>query len=175
MNTTFTFELKTKKRTKDNLINIKVQCRATHSFIYSFSWPGFHWGESQRQQPQEDPKYLTINSNLRQFCWLHTKTGPSRLGDVVTPPGPWTNFGPLSVGVDWNLKDLVRHSFLGAFWTHGRTNIAGISRFGEVAWHPGLCGFQTCALCHEVLHRELFANIPISAVCSFDNFFSVVT
>ena len=38
--------------------------------------------------------------------------------------------------------------------------IVGISRFGEVAWHPGLYRFQTCALFYEVSHRELFANIP---------------
>jgi len=29
-----------------------------------------------------------------------------------------------------------------------------------VAWHPGLYGFQTCGVCHEVSHWELFANIP---------------
>jgi len=49
--------------------------------------------------------------------------------------------------------------FTGTFWIHGRTNIAGISRFEEVAWCPGLYWFHTCALCHEVSHRELFANI----------------
>ena len=48
----------------------------------------------------------------------------------------------------------------GAFRTHGRTNIAGVSRFGEVALHPGLYRFQICALCHEVSHWELYANIP---------------
>ena len=30
-----------------------------------------------------------------------TKTGPSKVGDVVTLPGLWTNFGPLSRG--WRL------------------------------------------------------------------------
>jgi len=50
--------------------------------------------------------------------------------------------------------------FQGKFWTNGRTNIAGISRFGNVAWCPGLYRFHACALCHEVPHRELFANIP---------------
>ena len=42
---------------------------------------------------------------------------PSKVGDVVTPAGPWTHFGPLSRGcsVDCSLKDLVRHSFQGHF------------------------------------------------------------
>ena len=48
----------------------------------------------------------------------------------------------------------------GTFWTRGRTNVAGISRFGEAAWRHGRYGFQTCALCHQVSHWELFANIP---------------
>jgi len=42
MNTTFTFG----KKTKDDFINRNL------------------WGESRGQQPQEDPKYLTINSIL---------------------------------------------------------------------------------------------------------------
>ena len=49
--------------------------------------------------------------------------------------------------------------FPATFWTHGRTNVDVISRFGEVDWHPWLYGFQPCALCHEVPHRELIANI----------------
>ena len=35
-------------------------------------------------------------NNLRLFCSLHTKTGPSKARDVVTSRGPWTNSGPLS-------------------------------------------------------------------------------
>jgi len=37
-----------------------------------------------------------LNSNLRSFCSLHIKTGPSKVGYVVTPLGPWTSSGPLS-------------------------------------------------------------------------------
>ena len=33
-----------------------------------------------------------------ECCWLHTKMGPSQVGDVITPPGPWTTSGPLSRG-----------------------------------------------------------------------------
>jgi len=39
LNTTCVFG----KQTKDNFINRKVQCRPTHSFIYSFSCPLFLW------------------------------------------------------------------------------------------------------------------------------------
>jgi len=46
LNTTCVFG----KQTKDNFINRKVQCRPTHSFIYSFSCPLFLWGESWGQQ-----------------------------------------------------------------------------------------------------------------------------
>jgi len=49
--------------------------------------------------------------------------------------------------------------FSGTFWSHGRTNVAGFSRFGEVAQHSGLYEFHSCALCCEVSYRELFAKI----------------
>ena len=45
------------------------------------------------------------------FCWLYTKTGPSDVGDVVTPPGPWTTSAPLSR--ECSPKDLFHHSSLG--------------------------------------------------------------
>jgi len=61
LNTTFTFG----KQTKDNFINRKVQCRPSHSFIFSFSCPLFFSGETWGLQPWEDPKYHAINRNLR--------------------------------------------------------------------------------------------------------------
>ena len=64
---------------------------------------------------------------------LHIKTGPNMVSDVVIPPGRWTNFGPLSCGCRRQLEGLSSPFFPGTFCTHGRTNIAGISRFGEVA------------------------------------------
>ena len=47
LNTTLTFG----KQTKDNFISRKVQCRPTHSFIFSFSCPLFLRGESRGQKP----------------------------------------------------------------------------------------------------------------------------
>jgi len=46
------------------------------------------------------------------------------------------------------------------FWTHGRTNVDGISRFGEAARHSKLYEFHSCALCNKVSHRELLAKFP---------------
>jgi len=60
----------------------------------------------------------------------------------------------LWVTFPWVLRaGLASPVFHGAFWTHGRTNVAGISRFGEVGRHSGLFEFRSCALCHEVSHH----------------------
>ena len=32
-------------------------------------------------------------------CWLRTKTGPSKVGDAVTRPRPWTTSGRLPVAL----------------------------------------------------------------------------
>ena len=45
----------------------------------------FFWWGSRRQQPYENLKNLTVIGKLWQSCWLHTKTGPNKVGDVVTP------------------------------------------------------------------------------------------
>ena len=39
------------------------------------------------------------HSNLRSFCWLHTKTGPSKVEGVNMPSGPWPTSGCLTMGV----------------------------------------------------------------------------
>jgi len=45
------------------------------------------------------------------FLRVHTKTGPSRVCDEVTPPGPWTTFGSLSRG--FSRQDLPHQPFVG--------------------------------------------------------------
>ena len=50
--------------------------------------------------------------------------------------------------------------FSGEFLSGGRTIVAEISSFGDVARHSGLYEFHNCALCREVSHRELVAKIP---------------
>jgi len=156
LSTTFTFG----KQTKDNFINRKFQCRPTYSFIHSFFVPDFPLGRIGVAAALGGPEIPHDHSNLRWFCWLHAKTRPSKVGDIVTPPGPWTTSGPLSRGCGLYPEGLISPFFPGTFWTHGRTNIAGISQFGEMASHPGLYGFQTCAFCHEVSHRRLLSSIP---------------
>jgi len=47
-------------------------------------------------------------------------------------------------------------------WSLGE---AGISRFGgEVVQHSRLCEFHGCALCREVSHRGILAEIPFLAL-----------
>ena len=101
LNTTFTFCEKIKTI-------LQIESFSVH--IHSFSCPLFLWGESRVQQPQEDPKYLTINSILRKSPSVHTKTGPGKVGDVVTPPGPWTS---RLLSCRCSQQDLPRKSFLG--------------------------------------------------------------
>jgi len=51
-------------------------------FIHSFSCPLFLLGGLREQLPGclEIPH---VNSNLTSFCWLHTNTGTSKVGDVL--------------------------------------------------------------------------------------------
>jgi len=47
----------------------------------------------------------------------------------------------------------------GTLWTRGRTNIVGISLFGEVALPSELYELHICAICREVTRQWLFAKI----------------
>ena len=64
-----------------------------------------------------------------QLSWVHTKTGPSKVGDVAMPPGPWTTSVPLSVGVA--SRTCLTNLSCGILdtWPNRRS---GVSRFGEV-------------------------------------------
>jgi len=85
-------------------------------------------------------EYLTVNSNFRKFCWLHTKTGPSKVGDAVTPPGSWTTSGSLSQG--FSQQDFSNQSFIGHSGYIAESNVVVFSQL-EVARHSGLCYFHT--------------------------------
>ena len=83
---------------------------AFSSFIH-FT-PAFFSGESLRQKPL-DPKLLMVSSNLQHLWWIHIKTGPSKVGDVITPPGRWLTVCSLSRGCiqqDSSRQSLIRHS-----------------------------------------------------------------
>jgi len=101
------------------------------------------------------PGGLEISHDQQQseFCSLHTKTRPSKIGDAIIPPGPWSTSGPLSRGC--GQQDLPRQ-FPGTFWSHGRTNVAGIYRFGEVVQHSGLRISQLHTL-SKFLHAQVVA------------------
>jgi len=53
----------------------------------SISYPLF-LSEASRGK-QEISKDLTVSNNHWWLFWLHIKTGPSKVGDVITPPGIW--------------------------------------------------------------------------------------
>ena len=65
----------------------------THSFTH---FPTPFPLEVSRWQQWEDLIRLTIKQS--HVPWVHTKTGLSKVTDVVRPPGPWTTSGPLSRG-----------------------------------------------------------------------------
>jgi len=48
---------------------------------------------------------------IKIYAYAPTEMGPGKVGDVVTPPGPWTTFGWLHRGN--NQQDVPRQSFLG--------------------------------------------------------------
>jgi len=86
-----------------------------------------------------------VFKNLRQFHRLHTKTGLCELVDVAKPSGMWLTSRSLCCRYSQqdyiDLPEEITPIFTGALWTYGRTNIAGISLFGEVFRHQGLTNF----------------------------------
>jgi len=73
---------------------------------------------------------LEIPHDPQQFqivLLVHTKTRPSKVRNVVTPPDPWRPLDRFPVGVDCSLKDLVRHSFL-YFRSLAENNDLGVLR-----------------------------------------------
>jgi len=96
------------------------------------------------------------------------RSAPSKVGYVVTPPGPCGTSWPLSSGN--SQQDLPRQSFPGALWTRGRNNVAGISWFREEVRHSVLCEFHSCARSREVPHCKLLARIPSLSLRSKDQF-----
>ena len=91
-------------------------------------------------------------------------TGPSKVGDVVTPPGPWTTSGPLSRGCTLQPEGLCSPFFAGTFWTPGRTNIAG--SLDSEKWHdvPGFTDFRPVLFvtkCHTENSLQLSHLCPL--------------
>ena len=57
-----------------------------------------------------------------QFCRLHIKTGPSKVGDVVTPPGPWPTTGTVFRGC--SQQDLLK-----IIQTHRASVVACVTKY----------------------------------------------
>jgi len=130
----------------------------------------FPSGRLRRQRLKEESKYLTIFNNLWQFCWLHTKKGPSKVGDVITPLGP--GFGrPTGCFYLSVASRTSSPTFRWTFWSHSRTNIIGISWFAEMAWCSGFYEFGSCWLCRELSHRGFPAK-EHSPACTWDSILS---
>ena len=100
------------KQTSDNFINRKVQCRPTHSFIFSFSCPLFLWEESQGSSPRgvrNTSRSAAISDNSarstprRNQARSKMKSRHLALGQTL---------GRFPVGGDSSLKDLFRRSFM---------------------------------------------------------------
>ena len=81
------------KQTKDNFINRKFQIETfnvgphTHSFTHFCA--RFSFGGVARAATLGGPN-MPHDQQQSQFPWVHTKIGSSKVGDVVTPPAPWT-------------------------------------------------------------------------------------
>jgi len=80
---------------------------------------------------------------------VHTKMGPSKVGDVIAPPGPWSTFGP--DGVISEDLPLPRWPFLGMLVTWR-------SLYSE-KWLRGFTNFKITHFCREVSRCEHFAKI----------------
>jgi len=90
-----------------------------------------------------------LHSRLVHQC--HTKTGPRKFRDTITPPGPRTTSGLLSHG--FSQQSLPHQSFVEHSGYICRTDVVVFSQLGEVVRHSGLCEFHSCTLCHEVSHQ----------------------
>ena len=93
------------------------------SFFHSFSCPLF------------PPKKVAARNTSRSkaisddSAALRTKTGPRKVGDVVTPPVAWANSRSLSRGrAGTNCTAGLPRDVLGR---HGQTTAAGIYRIGR--------------------------------------------
>jgi len=99
----------------------------------------------------------TINSSLRQFCWVYIKKQGRRCSQAT-----------------WSLADLWALSpwvwpagrappiFSGTSWSRGQTIVAEISLFGEVVQNSGLYEFRSCVLCHGEWTLRKIPSLPLA-------------
>ena len=103
-----------------------------------------------------------VISNFGYFCRLYTKTGPSEVGEVVTPPIPWTTHEPLFCGC--SQSEVPGHSFLGRSGHMAEKRTSDISIRKSCAklriLRISLRIFTNFTLCREKARRGLFRKIP---------------
>ena len=129
--------------------------------------------KSTNQQAKSMRKQLISFAQVIKFCKISSSRGlfnppPLRtplVRDIVTPPGSWSFLGRFSGGV---AKGLASPVLPGKFLSHCWTIVAEIFiwRSDSTLW---LYEFQSCALCREVSHRELFAKIPSLLLALFNS------
>jgi len=125
------------------LPNKTMQWAAAHrqaeGFIHSSFLPAFPLARSAGATAQEgiEIRFSTTSDSFQLAP--HTKTGLSQTEIVKLVLG--RPLGRFPVGAT-----KVHANFSRAFWSSSRTIVAGISLFGEVVWHPGLCEFHSCEL-----------------------------
>jgi len=103
-----------------------------------------------------------VISNFGYFCRLYTKTGPSEVGEVVTPPIPWTTHEPLFRGC--SQSEIPGQSSLGRSGHMAENRTSDISiriscsklRILRIS----LRIFTNFTLCREKARRGLFRKIP---------------
>ena len=142
-------------------------------FVHSSMFlPAFPLGRVAGQQLYVDPKYFTINSSFRKFPSVHTKTGPSKVGDVVTRhlvlepldcfPADAASRTCL-VNLSWAILET---------WSNHPAWIFRIRKFGVT--FRTLRISNLCFLSRSVIPWTLRKN-PISAACSWESILLVVT
>jgi len=134
---TFTFGKKLK-----TILQIESFRVHTHSFIFVPVFPlrgvAAAADLGRPEIPHDQQQYQKVPS-------VHTKAGPRKVGDVVTPPGLWTS---RLLSRECSQQDLPHQSSLGDTWPNQRSWDFSIRR--SVVDFPVVDEFQTCALCHEV-------------------------
>ena len=139
------------------------------SFIHFHAscFSGEGCGASSLGRTQNTSQSLAISHNPTSYR-LHTKTGPGKVKDAITPPDPWMTSGLLSMGVasrtcftklSWDILDtcLNQHSWDLSIRKSGWT---------WTAWRIS----QLCTFSPSVTLRTLHNN-PISTACTWDLFF----
>ena len=147
-------------------------CLGDYSFNHSFSFPLFLWEESQSSSPRRTRNICVCQQQSLIILLAPHQDGPSKVGDVVTPPGPWSTSGSLSRG--YGQLDMSRQSFVGHSGNMVEPTSLGYLDSEKWIDIQGFTNFTAAHLSPSVTSWTLRKNL-ISAVCTWDNSLSVIT